>query len=221
MINDEWPRIKADLDGGRLCPIALIEVKTTDPTMMGNNHQVLSYGYDLDGTSLTIHIYDPNFPRDDNRTISLDIGDPQHTTPVSDGIFCFFRQNYTFASPTAPAWPAAFQANTGNLWTVDHSDWELGMMAGTSPSIVALPGGTYEVAFQANTGNLWTVGADNHGDWELGMMAGTSPSIVALPGGTYEVAFQANTGNLWTVGADNHGDWGLGMKTGTSPSICA
>jgi hypothetical protein len=55
----------------------------------------------------------------------------------------------------------AFQANTGNLWTVgadNRGDWGLGMMAGTSPSIAVLPGGGYEVAFQANTGNLWTVG---------------------------------------------------------------
>ena len=118
----------------------------------------------------------------------------------------------------------AFQANTGNLWTVgvdNRGDWELGMKADTSPSITALPGGGYEVAFQANTGNLWTVGVDNRGDWELGMKADTSPSITALPGGGYEVAFQANTGNLWTVGVDNHGDWELGMKPDTSPSITA
>jgi hypothetical protein len=115
----------------------------------------------------------------------------------------------------------AFQANTGHLWTVggdDHGDWGLGMMAGTSPSIIALPGGGYEVAFQANTGNLWTVGEDDHGEWDAGMMAGTSPSIIALPGGGYEVAFQANTGKLWTLSA---GDTGFRMMAGTSPSIFA
>jgi len=77
------------------------------------------------------------------------------------------------------SYEVAFQANTGNLWTVgsdNHGDTKLGMMAGTSPSIAAV-GGSYEVAFQANTGNLWTVGSDNHGDWNLGMRAGTSPSI--------------------------------------------
>src|SRR5436309_9477363 len=107
-------------------------------------------------------------------------------------VWCFFRSDYTFQTPPSLGTEVAFQANTGNLWTVvadNHGDWGLGMMAGTSPTIVALPGGGYEVAFQANTGNLWTVGADNHGDWELGMMAGTSPTIVALPSGGYEVAF--------------------------------
>jgi hypothetical protein len=52
------------------------------------------------------------------------------------------------------------------------------MLAGTSPSIAALPSGGYEVAFQANTGNLWTVGSADNGDHKLGMLAGTSPSIV-------------------------------------------
>jgi hypothetical protein len=118
----------------------------------------------------------------------------------------------------------AFQANTGNLWTVgadNVGDRRLGMMPGTSPSIAALPWGDYVVAFQANTGNLWTVDFVRASDWKLGMMAGTSPSIAALPGGDYVVAFQANTSNLWTVGADNVGDRGLGMMAGTSPSIVA
>ncbi len=123
-----------------------------------------------------------------------------------------------------PGFEVAFEANTNNLWTVgsdDHGDWQLGMMAGTSPSITRLANGGYEVAFQANTGSLWTVGPDGATDWQLGMMVGTSPSIAALPNGGYEVAFEANTGNLWTVGSDNHGDWRLGMMVGTSPSIAA
>jgi hypothetical protein len=74
----------------------------------------------------------------------------------------------------------AFQANTGNLWVVgtdNGGDMGLGMMANTSPSLAALPGGGWQVAFQANTGNLWVVGTDNGGDMGLGMMANTSPSI--------------------------------------------
>ena len=92
--------------------------------------------------------------------------------------------------------------STGNPWVVgkdNRGDMSLGMMAGTSPSIIALPGGGWEAAFQANTGHLWVVGTDNRGDMGLGMMNGTSPSIAALPGGGWEAAFQANTGNLWIV----------------------
>jgi hypothetical protein len=79
----------------------------------------------------------------------------------------------------------AFQANTGQLGinsngTVDEwTDTGLGMMAGTSPSVAALPNGTYVVAFQANTGHLGINNgtADQWTDTALGMMAGTSPSI--------------------------------------------
>jgi hypothetical protein len=118
----------------------------------------------------------------------------------------------------------AFQANTTSLWTVgtdNHGAWNLGMMAGTSPSVSDLTTGGYEVAFQANTGDLWTVGANTHGSWGLGMMAGTSPSIAGLSTGGYEVAFQANTGSLYAVGAHNAGSLGLGMMKGTSPAVAA
>ena len=134
----------------------------------------------------------------------------------------FANSSASASSPTVGE--VAFQANTGDLWTVGavgNTDWHLGMMAGTGPSIATLTGGGFQVAFQANTGDLWTVGNAGDADWKLGMMAGTSPSITALPGGGFEVAFQANTGDLWTVGTAGNTDWHLGMKAGTSPSIVA
>ncbi len=115
---------------------------------------------------------------------------------------------------------AAFSSSAGMLSTagVGVASARLGMRAGTSPAITALPGGGHEMAFQANTGALWTVGTAGTRNWGLGMKAGTSPSITAVPGG-YEVAFQANTGILYTVGAAGTRNWGLGMRAGTSPSI--
>ncbi len=84
MIKDEWPTIKKDLDNGILCPMGLIQVKTTDPTMLGHNHQVLAYGYDLDGDeNLSLHLYDPNHPLDDNVRLLLNISHPEHTTYVT------------------------------------------------------------------------------------------------------------------------------------------
>ena len=83
MIVAEWPRIRADLDAGRLAPMALVQVKTHDALQMGNNHQVLAYGYELDLSDLQLFIYDPNYPDDDWIVLRLDIGDPQHTTAVS------------------------------------------------------------------------------------------------------------------------------------------
>jgi peptidoglycan/xylan/chitin deacetylase (PgdA/CDA1 family) len=94
-------------------------------------------------------------------------------------------------SPAITALPgggfeAAFQANTGTLWTVGSAatkNWSLGMKAGTSPAITALPGAGFEVAFQANSAALWTVGVgsgSHNQQWSLGMMTGTSPSISSI-----------------------------------------
>jgi hypothetical protein len=83
----------------------------------------------------------------------------------------------------------------------------LGMMAGTSPSICALAGGVgWAVAFQANTGDLWVVGESSQGSFpgnmNLTMMPGTKPSIRGLNPVSWEVAFQFDNGQLWVVGSD-------------------
>jgi hypothetical protein len=102
-IMEQWPGIRADLDAGRLSPIALIRVKSHDPFMMGQNHQVLAWGYDLIGNDLTIYVYDPNEPNNDYVTISLNIGNPTATTDMfySTGapLFAFFRPAYGFTAP--------------------------------------------------------------------------------------------------------------------------
>src|SRR5258708_4851956 len=100
MITTEWPKVKADIDSGRLSPLALIETKSLNPDDLKNNHQVLVYGYDLKGTNLVMHLYDPNFPGIDNVTLSLDLKDPHHATPVNFSqpgtVYCFFQQMYMY-----------------------------------------------------------------------------------------------------------------------------
>jgi hypothetical protein len=102
-IVEEWPRIKADLDTGHLSPMALVLVKSHDPFMMGHNHQVLAWGYDLVGSDLTIHIYDPNSPSYDNATVSLNIGNPTATTAMTysggSQLWAFFRPDYAPQRP--------------------------------------------------------------------------------------------------------------------------
>jgi hypothetical protein len=111
MIVEEWPKIRADIDNGRLSPLGLIRVKTLDVFQMGQNHQVLAYAYTLNGDDLTIYVYDPNHPNDDDVTISLNISDPWHTTPVTystgESMNCFFRTDYAPASPPGFAVPAS------------------------------------------------------------------------------------------------------------------
>jgi len=106
MINEQWPKIMADIDNGKLSPMALIGIKSVDPFDMKHDHQVLAYGYRLDGYDLDIYVYDPNIPNDDKVTISLNIANPEQTTPITfsagDPVFCFFRPEYTFAAPPEP-----------------------------------------------------------------------------------------------------------------------
>jgi hypothetical protein len=82
-----------------------------------------------------------------------------------------------------------FQAEGGHLgftngtpgnWTPGSwTDSNLGMMAGTSPSVVGMATGGPRMVFQADTGFLGiTHGVPgNWTDTALGMMAGTSPSV--------------------------------------------
>ena len=43
-INEEWPRIRADIGADVPSPIGLILVRTSDPFLVGHNHQVLVHG---------------------------------------------------------------------------------------------------------------------------------------------------------------------------------
>ena len=52
-----------------------------NPLDMANHHQVLAYGYELDGNDLKIHVYDPTWSGADE-VISLNISDPNHATDV-------------------------------------------------------------------------------------------------------------------------------------------
>jgi len=106
MIHEEWPRIRADIDAGRLSMLGLVRVLGVDPKLLGHNHQVVAYGYDLDGSALTIRIYDPNWPGDETVTISLDIANERGSvTPVwskpDAKLACFFHAPYTAADPIA------------------------------------------------------------------------------------------------------------------------
>ena len=119
---------------------------------------------------------------------------------------------------------AAFQANTGALFTwgaAGSGSTGQGMMAGTSPSIARLAGGSYVEAFQSSTGYLYVWGAGGGYNTGQGMMAGTSPSITGTADGGWTVAFQSNTGYLVMWGPNGGYSTGQGLKAGTSPAIAA
>jgi hypothetical protein len=75
---DEWPKIRAALDAGQLASLGLVKQRGVSPLKLGQNHQVLGYGYDFDEASgeVTIHIYDPNYPGDDTCGVRFQTADP-------------------------------------------------------------------------------------------------------------------------------------------------
>lgn len=102
MVVEEWPQIKADLDAGRPCPLGLVLVKSADPMRLGENHQVMAYGYDLAGDELSIRVYDPNAPLNDAVRLKLSLAHPEASKTVTLGdrrVYSFFRCKYSFAAP--------------------------------------------------------------------------------------------------------------------------
>jgi hypothetical protein len=76
----EWPRIKADIDAGRLSMVGLVRHSGLNPFRLTQSHQVLAYGYEVDGDTVTLRIYDPNWPSRDDIAVSFLEGDVQQAT---------------------------------------------------------------------------------------------------------------------------------------------
>lgn len=80
----DLPMVKKSIDQGRPKTLGVICVDghTGNPT---DNHQVLaiSYRYDTSSNGLTINIYDPNYPDDDDVYISMDTGLPNNSINIS------------------------------------------------------------------------------------------------------------------------------------------
>ncbi|MBX6389919.1 MAG: hypothetical protein IRZ08_13140 [Frankia sp.] len=107
-IVDEWPRIRLDLDSGRLSALGVITLRSNDPLKLGINHQVLAYGYEYRGTAVTLRVYDPNTPinRADRVTISFDTANLAGRVPIGHNLAIggrpvrgFFRARYRWSDP--------------------------------------------------------------------------------------------------------------------------
>lgn len=70
----EWPRIRADIDAGRLAMVGLVRHQGLSPWRLVGSHQVLAFGYEVDGDAVTLRIYDPNWPGRDDVGLILDAG---------------------------------------------------------------------------------------------------------------------------------------------------
>ena len=76
----EWPRIRADIDAGRLSMVGLVRHTGLNPLRLTQSHQVLAYGYEVAGDAVTLRIYDPNWPARDDVTVTIDATGLRQTT---------------------------------------------------------------------------------------------------------------------------------------------
>ncbi len=90
-INQELPLIQKSIDAGQLCPIGLVRAQSRRPQDLGENHQVVVWGYDQNDTTTTLALYDPNWPGRDNVTVSWN-----HTLPFSQIRLAYSTGEATF-----------------------------------------------------------------------------------------------------------------------------
>ena len=182
MIRQEWPFIKAELDAGRPCPLGLIKVKSGDLTQLGANHQVLATGYDLDGSDLTLFIYDPNFSNNDVVTLKVSTAAPTRPAAVTyssgETVYCFFHTRYAFAMPPG------VQAAPGRAVLFS----EPGFQGGLSDVVAASPdlGTTRPASLVVLSGNWSLFGQPRfaapvmHGAAPLVLGPGSYPNLAGL-----------------------------------------
>ena len=68
----EWPRIRTNIDAGRLAMVGLVRHTGLNPFHLTQSHQVLAFGYEVAGDAVTLRIYDPNWPGRDDASITAD-----------------------------------------------------------------------------------------------------------------------------------------------------
>jgi hypothetical protein len=69
--ENEWPKVRREIDAGRLAMLGLIRKAGLNPMKLTANHQVIAYGYAEDGRGVTLRLYDPNWPGRDDVTATL------------------------------------------------------------------------------------------------------------------------------------------------------
>jgi hypothetical protein len=104
-IDDSMPAIRATIDSGHPCSLALVCVHSANPQDLGQNHQVLAYGYTDTATTTTLRLCDCNHPDDDGVTITFDHTNPHHTTTFSysyddHNVVGFFPSVYAPKNPS-------------------------------------------------------------------------------------------------------------------------
>lgn len=112
VMRDHWEdTIRPTLENGTPCPLGLIHVDThgkpfkTGLNRIGENHQVLAYGYRREGDVIEIFVYDPNYPKDDAMKVQFTKKDSLKNwfeptyVGSSKPLYAFFSVSYSPMSP--------------------------------------------------------------------------------------------------------------------------
>jgi hypothetical protein len=222
IVNSEWPKIKQDVDGGRPSPIGLVGGTWVWPTnisakinMLHECHQVLAYGYDLDDSSnLTIWVYDPNDPLANDSTISMNIGNPAHTTPIStpritDNILnnvtfrAFFRHEfYAPVVPPAGLSPGPITPALPTGAVAQGDDMQPGELLSPDQPISSA-NGKYRLVYQSD-GNLVLYRNSDGAPLWASNTHGTPVGACIMQGDGNLVLYQANAAPIWSSGTWQH-----------------
>jgi hypothetical protein len=103
-ITRQWPRIRSQLEAGQPAALGVVTVASANPFLLGHNHQVLVYACLVEGTKVTLQVYDPNSGPADDVCIRFDAAVPAaahftHTIDISGPVRGFFLTEYSPALP--------------------------------------------------------------------------------------------------------------------------
>jgi hypothetical protein len=104
-IEQQWPQVKASIDNGQPTALGLVTVASANPGMLGNNHQVLAYAYQLAGPTATLRVYDPNSGPADAVQIQFNTSAPATATTFQHNINIGWPVRGFFLTAYAPALP--------------------------------------------------------------------------------------------------------------------
>jgi hypothetical protein len=170
----------------------------------------------------------------DAQTPNTSVTDPGQYEPINSGPSGTHNSSAPgskFGPPLSTTPPDAFRvvfqdnqnALAGYSSTKSNFTTGLDMVAGTSPAVARLSGGTFQAALEGN-GNVLTLlhlGGSTI-NTKLGMEAGTSPAIAALPGGGWVAAFEDNDKQLYLYKSTGSTiNTKIAMAPGTGPAIAA
>jgi len=104
-IEQQWPQVRASIDGGTPAALGVVTMASANPAQLGENHQVLAYSYSVTPPEVTVGVYDPNSGPADGVHIRFSTAAPTkpttfaHNMNLAHPVRGFFVTGYSPVSP--------------------------------------------------------------------------------------------------------------------------